>query len=156
MTIREIDALGVLKKCSRCKEIRPIKEFGKLKRSPDGFRYECKVCAKKERSTPRALEHKRRYNAKMRRKNPIAMRCRYLIGRAVAKGYIKRPDESRNWHNKWEFHHPDYDRPYYGCWIPLEEHRALHRGELKVKRKCIDYEAQVRRGLELDWFTIIR
>ncbi len=35
------------KKCSKCKEIKLIKNFGKLSSSPDGLKYNCKECIKK-------------------------------------------------------------------------------------------------------------
>lgn len=40
-----------IKQCCKCKEIRNINDFGKLKSSPDGLRYDCKVCRKAYRET---------------------------------------------------------------------------------------------------------
>lgn len=33
-----------IKRCNRCKELKPSSEFGKYSRSPDGKRPECKIC----------------------------------------------------------------------------------------------------------------
>ncbi len=32
------------KKCTKCKTVKPISDFGKYSKSPDGFDYYCKVC----------------------------------------------------------------------------------------------------------------
>lgn len=37
------------KHCSKCKELRDINSFGKLKSSKDGYRYDCNLCRKKYR-----------------------------------------------------------------------------------------------------------
>jgi len=37
------------KQCCKCKEIKNVNEFGKLKSSKNGFRYDCKSCRKKYR-----------------------------------------------------------------------------------------------------------
>jgi hypothetical protein len=34
----------VTKTCSECQKIKPIKEFGKHKKSPDGYGYKCQTC----------------------------------------------------------------------------------------------------------------
>lgn len=35
------------KKCTKCKEIKPITEFSKNKGAPDGLQYHCKECQSK-------------------------------------------------------------------------------------------------------------
>jgi len=49
------------KKCSKCKILRSISEFGKLKNSSDGLRYDCKICRKKYRN-----DNKNAINAKLK------------------------------------------------------------------------------------------
>jgi endogenous inhibitor of DNA gyrase (YacG/DUF329 family) len=36
------------KKCSRCGDIKPLTEFSRNQRNPDGYQYHCKACARKE------------------------------------------------------------------------------------------------------------
>lgn len=46
---------GITKKCRDCSEIKPVTEFYKQKKSPDGYSYICKECdRKKNRDRPRA------------------------------------------------------------------------------------------------------
>ncbi len=33
-----------MKKCSKCGEVKPLEEFNKQKRNPDGLNYDCKIC----------------------------------------------------------------------------------------------------------------
>jgi hypothetical protein len=45
---------GITKECRDCNEIKPVNEFYKQKRSPDGYSYICKTCDKKKnRDRPR-------------------------------------------------------------------------------------------------------
>lgn len=50
---------------------------------------------------------------------------------AVAAGRIKRVEGK-------VFHHPDYSRPLYGCWVTPAEHKAIHAGKLACP-ECLDY-----------------
>lgn len=36
------------KRCSRCREVKPIDDFFRSKRYPDGRKSECKICSKKK------------------------------------------------------------------------------------------------------------
>ena len=36
------------KQCSKCNEVKPISEFGKLSKSKDGLNYHCKICDRKK------------------------------------------------------------------------------------------------------------
>jgi len=46
---------GKMKRCCKCKIEKEISEFGKLKNSPDGFRYDCKLCRKTYRVNNRNI-----------------------------------------------------------------------------------------------------
>ena len=37
--------MSLLKKCSRCKDAKPTAEFYRASATPDGFKYECKLCS---------------------------------------------------------------------------------------------------------------
>lgn len=45
--IQEKEVPGITKRCRDCEKIKPIKEFYKQKRSPDGYAYICITCDKK-------------------------------------------------------------------------------------------------------------
>lgn len=62
--------------------------------------------------------------------------ARYRLKFAVRRGWIVRP-EGR------VFHHPDYERDYYGCWVTPLEHQRIHAGLIECP-PCHDYVEQVR------------
>jgi hypothetical protein len=45
--IQEKEVPGITKRCRDCEKIKPVTEFYKQKRSPDGYSYICKTCDKK-------------------------------------------------------------------------------------------------------------
>ena len=47
--------MNITKKCSKCKLELEITNFGKLKESKDGYRYDCKNCRKEYRNTNKVL-----------------------------------------------------------------------------------------------------
>jgi hypothetical protein len=52
------------KTCSKCKELRLLSDFGKLNSSPDGLRYDCKLCRKDYREKNKEIinnKHKEWY-----------------------------------------------------------------------------------------------
>lgn len=64
------------KLCSKCKEVKPITEFWKRKKSPDGLNYQCKICVKE---AVKAFEEKhpnrrKRYEKKYRSRNKVKIR----------------------------------------------------------------------------------
>ena len=62
---------------------------------------------------------------------------RFLLRRAVFAGYITRPPGL-------EFHHPDYRRPFYGCWLTPYNHWKVHKGWMKCP-KPHDYTEEILR-----------
>jgi hypothetical protein len=170
MTPRERDALVTEEKyCNGCKQWKPKMYFPRNKRSKDGFDWRCKDCKREQarkyirsergRETrrryyqlhkPEYTESKRQKRAEYAAENPEKMRARHLVGNAVRRGYIDKPENDRNWHNRWEFHHPDHTRPYYGVWVSPSEHRLIENGEMECP-PCTDYTEQVYRRLMEDW-----
>ena len=55
---------------------------------------------------------------------------------AVRRGWLQRPEGT-------VFHHPDYSRPYYGCWVTQLTHMQIHAGLIECP-PCRDYEQKVR------------
>lgn len=164
---RELD--DPLKYCRGCGKNQPIYQFTKNKRSPDGRDWRCKSCKagllKKyihsdkgketrrryyERTKTRWMELKREKRTIYAKDNPEKVRARQLIGNAVRRGYIPKPEDSRDWYNRWEFHHPDYSRPYYGVWLLTPDHRNVEYGNMECPA-CTDYSDVVRKNLLKDW-----
>lgn len=69
-----------------------------------------------------------------RLKNQPRERANWKLRFAIRAGWIKRDAP--------EFHHPDYDRPYYGCWVTSAQHRQIHAGIIECP-PCTDYSKQV-------------
>ncbi len=57
-----------MKKCSECAEVKPLEDYYKDKKMPDGRRGECKTCKNKKVMVWRA-ENKNKYNTTMRAYN---------------------------------------------------------------------------------------
>jgi len=91
-------------------------------------------------------EARRRYAAKY----PEKVKCRWHLGEAVRHGFIKAPEQSRNWHNKFDFHHPDHSRPYYGVWLNKKDHWRVELGRLACP-ECVDYTDYVRMMVLKKW-----
>lgn len=96
------------------------------------------------------LAYKREARRKYAAKFPEKVKARILLGEAVRMGFIRRPGESRNWHNKFEFHHPDHSRPYYGVWLTPKDHRLVDLGR-KDCPPCVDYADYVKSMLLKKW-----
>lgn len=95
-------------------------------------------------------EYKRRKRAEYALANPEKVRARRLLGNAIQKGFIPRPEANRTWHNHWEFHHPDHSRPYYGVWVTPSDHRLIDLGK-KDCPSCKDWVSEVRNGVMKEW-----
>jgi hypothetical protein len=144
MNPTDINRLIAEKCCNKCERVLPVSSFTKASAAKDGLSWDCKDCqherSKKYRESEHGKKTKRLYeethreetNKRVKEKNrerlgdnPNRMRCRHLLGQAVKKNYIPRPGKERMWGRVWEFHHPDYSRPYYGCWVKISEHSRL-------------------------------
>ena len=90
----------------------------------------------------RHAELKRLARQRQAERYPEKIKARNLVGNAVRMGFMKPPEESRNWHNKWQFHHPDYTRPYFGVWLTIKDHSAVHHGKMECP-KPTDYTGEV-------------
>jgi hypothetical protein len=103
-----------------------------------------------EKTKQKDHERKRARRAIYAQEHPDKVRARSLFGKAIKHGFIKRPDDKPNWHNRWEFHHPDHTRPYYGVWVNPSEHRRIDAGQVECPR-CHDYTQDVLRLLLDEW-----
>jgi len=158
-----------MKLCRGCGRTLDESEFTKNKRSPDGLDWRCRNC-KREHSrkyiySEKGIETRQKYYEQHKsdhmeykktkrniyaEQNPEKVRARWLLGNAVRKGYIPKPENSRTWHNHWEFHHPDHSRPFYGVWLTPSEHRLMELGQIPCP-ECVDYTEIVRQRVLADW-----
>jgi hypothetical protein len=68
-----------VKKCSTCKDRKPLTEFGKNKNKPDGFQTQCKQCKKKSQDAWYE-KHKDRHIQNVNKRNKrVAKELRVLI-----------------------------------------------------------------------------
>lgn len=57
------------KLCCKCKTLQPLDNFGKLKSSKDGLKYDCKSCIKEYRNRPEVKEHIKKKNKEYNEEN---------------------------------------------------------------------------------------
>lgn len=169
MTENEINEAVMEKACTGCKRTLAISEFNKNKRSLDGLDWKCRSCqrvwsikwvnsekgrlyrsAYRRENSQKHKKYKRDHRFKMALKYPEKMKARLLIGNAVRYKFIKPPIASKNWYSKYEFHHPDYSRPYYGCWLLHKDHVVVEKGKMECP-PCIDYSEIVKTGILKKW-----
>jgi 5-methylcytosine-specific restriction endonuclease McrA len=108
------------KRCSKCKETKPITGFHKFKRSKDGYKSACKVCrnaakakyyaenAEKERASQAKYyaenrEKKLAYQVKYRKDNPDKVRAHRHQRRAV-KANASGTHTASDWKAKLEYY----------------------------------------------------
>jgi len=90
---------GVNKKCSKCKEVKPVNEFGKLNKRKDGLKELCKECKRKE-------------TKEYRTKNPISEECREISRRKAKERRAKDPEKYRTESRQYFKNNPNYRLDY--------------------------------------------
>ena len=112
------------KTCCKCKIVRPIIEFGKLKSSPDGQRYDCNVCRKSYRDSTK--DHVKSKNQKYYLENKVTLLSKNTIYRQLnnevintqRKEYRSRPEVSAHIKRK------------------TKEYLPVRKEQIKQRRKC--------------------
>ena len=130
-----------MKRCCRCKEIKPLSEFGSLKQSKDGHRFDCKPCHRDEakRSRRNHVEKWREYDRERgahqtpeyqheyRKRFPEKEKAKTAVNNAVRDGrLIKQPCEvcgAEYVHG----HHNDYQKPLDVKWLCPIHHKQAHQ-----------------------------
>ena len=65
-----------MKQCSECKKTKPLKEFNKNRKAPDGYQYKCKKCQSdyfkwwRKKNPDKAKKHAEESGRVFREKNP--------------------------------------------------------------------------------------
>jgi hypothetical protein len=84
----------MMKKCSKCKEVKPYSDFGKQKTGKDGFRSSCKYCQKQYRE-----ENKEKIK-QWRKENKEKIKQYYKENKEKIKQYYKENKEKINQYRK--------------------------------------------------------
>lgn len=115
-----------MKKCSKCSESKPLTEFHKEARKPDGHSPWCKPCKNAHATAG--------FKARLQDPNSLASKRKQLyaaVGRAIARSDLIRPDicpackqktDSREMHA----HHHDYSKPLEVEWMCRACHTKDH------------------------------
>jgi hypothetical protein len=151
-----------MKGCSRCGVEKPLTEFYADKGSPDGRRSYCKPChlaqmkssrtaekrredsrRRRERDPEAVREHSRAWaqanperrrerNQRFRAQHPEKDRAHNLVGKAVARGTLTKPDacEDCGRDGRIEAHHDDYARPLEVRWLCKPCHHVADRARV--------------------------
>lgn len=134
-----------MKKCFKCKRIKPLRLFYKHPMMGDGHLGKCKTCTKKDvarwyrKTKPERQKYEaerfkrperkaavREYARRMRHRNRGKQLARSKLAAAVLSGKMKRLPCQVCGDPKSEGHHPDYRRPLYVKWLCFKHHREEH------------------------------
>jgi len=83
-----------MKKCTKCKQIKPLTEFGKNKQSKDGITYWCLQCKR---------EYAKDYAVKHRHDPDVIYKKLSFNAINFGKRFVLSIDEFREWYPKQEF-----------------------------------------------------
>jgi hypothetical protein len=137
------------KECFKCKAVRPLEEFYKHPKMPDGHVNKCKECNKNDVTANRNknIEKVRAYDRE-RGKIPERIKAtteitrlwraddkrritaHNAVARAIKKGDLVRSPCIRCGEEKSVAHHEDYDKPLEVMWLCQPCHKQRHK-ELK-------------------------
>lgn len=142
------------KKCSACKDIKPLSEFHKCSAVKDGKQSACKECASKFQKTDERKRYQAAYRktdnfkrshairqktdtrkitmrkaaSKYRTKNPAKTKAQQRANYAVKCGWLTKPDNCEECSNTEmiEGHHDDYSLALVVRWMCRRCHKAWH------------------------------
>lgn len=134
------------KTCTKCRELKAIEEYWRIKKGSPLRMPVCKVCSKKAKSEYRASEHgkavireqfKRRYNKHTKEyihkamdrylKKPEVVRAEAKARYALKKGLIEKKVCETCSGIKVEMHHDNYEKPLEVRWFCRSCHMKEHR-----------------------------
>lgn len=154
------------KKCTTCKEIKPVTDFYKDIRRADGLKSQCKKCHSITSVLSRDKERHRTRNREWMRKSKyhtreevrerdmlrsrargksLEVRARALANRAIELGFLVRPErcpECGTDERTIHAHHEDYTRPLNVMWLCSECHGKRHR---KAESGATNFVTEVQR-----------
>ncbi len=135
-----------MKRCSQCKETKPLAAFSRCAQNNDGLRSECRACTAKRdrerrerdrnawraqqaayhrkwRKTPAGKRYKVRTSRRYRERHPDRNRAWWRAERAVE---LKGVCEQCGYRGETERHHPDYSKPCEVQELCFPCHAAAH------------------------------
>lgn len=140
-----------MKRCFKCGEAKPLRDFYPHKRMADGHLNKCKECTKtdvarryREDPLARAAYEKRRasdpdrkarviaYQRGARVNHPEKLAARLAVQRAVRRGLMRRLPCEICGKERTEAHHVDYSRPLDVLWLCFKHHREIGHGQRVV------------------------
>ena len=132
------------KRCSKCKLVKPLSEYHKHSGAPDGLRYMCKLCRKKDAAEyyvkdPEARrraskrykdmypESHRRSEARYRKRNPLKIKAHNDVTHAIERGELVRLPCEKCGNSRSEAHHENYLKPLDVIWLCRVCHVEVHK-----------------------------
>jgi len=83
------------KKCTKCNEAKPVKEFYKQRDKKDSLNSQCKECIRESRKTERVKKSRDRYNTSIKAKTTAKKYNRSEKRKATSRQYTKDNPEKR-------------------------------------------------------------
>ena len=135
-----------MKKCFKCKTVKPLSEFYKHNEMADGHLNKCKSCTKKDVGEHREKniekiraydrdrgKNKNRIEAQVqitkawREEDKRRAKAHSAVARAIRRGeLVRQPCESCS-HTTSVAHHDDYDKPLAVRWLCQACHKHHHK-----------------------------
>ncbi len=130
--------------CFKCGEKKPLSDFYKHPRMPDGHVNKCKTCNKKDNSKNyrENIDYYKQYDQdrnslrtkeltvyqrSTREQNPEKYKARTALNNAVRDGKIKKkPCNKCGSEERIQGHHEDYSKPLEVIWLCFKCHRKDH------------------------------
>jgi hypothetical protein len=139
------------KECFKCKTVKPLEDFYKHPKMPDGHVNKCKECNKNDVTASRNknIEKVRAYD-RARGKKPERIkaaiestrvwreedkrraRAHSAVSRALRSGELVRRPCCRCGEDKSVAHHEDYDKPLEVMWLCQPCHKQRHKELMKI------------------------
>ena len=116
-----------LKRCSRCKKLLLLGEFGKDARAKDKLYGRCRNCARLVNKEWRSKNKERYYRSVLKsiKKYPDKQRARELVYKAVRNGAVKK-ELCFCGSDYVHAHHQDYSKPLIVIWLCPRHHKPEH------------------------------
>lgn len=122
-----------MKKCTACKQEKPLTNFHKNIKMRDGYLNRCKKCRREQSKvymqTESGKKVRQRSRKTWRKRNPEKRKAHKLLENAIKGGRLKKSDycELCDKDEQLHGHHHNYAWPLLVTWICLACHKLLHR-----------------------------
>ena len=128
------------KRCAHCGKDKPLREYHRNCKSPDGRLTICKPCANAEsrRRHAKNRERDKGYYSRWAKDHPRAGMARMQVRRAIARGDLALgPCEVCGTMENVEFHHDDYSKPLEIRRLCRSDHKQHHARLAEVEAKAL-------------------